>query len=485
MLFDKIKSSGIWQTLEVGVTFITQFLYLAIMARILSKQDFGLMAIANSFVIFGSLFAESGMGAALIQKKDLTNKHINAALQGGILFGLILFILFFLSAPLIANFFKVAQVGTIIKVISVTFLIVSLSAASLGILQRDFKFKEKAIVTIISTIIAYAAGVISGIYGLGVWSLIVASMLLSILKTVGYLYFARIRFLNRVHLKEWKELYSFGFGMTLVKISNYIGTSGIILVLGKVFSPTVLGVFERTFTIKTLPSKYIGNVLDTIMFPAMAQIQTEEDRLFTLYQYSLGIVNTILMPISIYLIFFCKEIVLILLGKEWSEAVVPLQIMFIVLAFSSSGRMADSVIRATGMIYKNVYRKYLYVIVLIISATFGGYKFGLAGAAAGVTFSYLFNYILMLFLVKNIFKKSIGEIFLSPILSGLKLTLILLFILLAITTILNLWGTTSVTYFMALTFLLALVVLLIIWRKPSFFGVYVGGLLNRMNSFPK
>ena len=104
-MFEKLKSSGIWQSLEIVVTVIAQFFYLAIMARILSKPDFGLMAIANSFVSFGHIFAESGMGAALIQRKIITNKHINAALQGGILFGIILFFIFFLTASPISGLF--------------------------------------------------------------------------------------------------------------------------------------------------------------------------------------------------------------------------------------------------------------------------------------------------------------------------------------------------------------------------------------------
>lgn len=481
-LFEKLRSSGIWQTIEVVVLVVSQFFYLAIMARLLSKADFGLMAIANSFIIFGSVFAESGMGAALIQKKSMNNRHINAALQGGILIGVILFITFFFLAPLISNFFDQTQLDNIIKVIAINFLILSISSVSLGVLQREFKFKEKSIVTIISVIISYAVGILCGIYGLGVWSLVIATLLLSILKTTGYFFFARIKFLTGIYLKEWKELFSFGFGIILLKISGYLSTGGINLFLGKVFTPGLLGVFERSNTIKTLPSLYIGNILDTIMFPAMSEIQDENDKLFKIYQFSLGVVNSILLPVSLYLIFFCKEIVLILLGKGWMEAVVPLQIMFSLLAFSSSGRMADSVVRAKGLIYKNVIRKFLSAIVMLLSAVYGGYKFGLIGAAIGVTFSFLFNYIIMLFLVKNIFQKNITEIFLSPILAGLKLTMILLVILISVTTVFNYWKTVSITYFLILTCVICTIVVILIWKKPAFFGEYLNGFLTRIKS---
>jgi O-antigen/teichoic acid export membrane protein len=479
-LFEKLRYSGTWQTIETVIMVLTQFLYLAVMARILNKADFGLMAIANSFVVIGNIFAESGMGAALIQKKDMTDKHVNAALQGNILLGIILLTLFFGLSSFIAGFFKLPDLENLIKVIAVSILISSVSSVPLGILLKEFRFREKALITTFSVLIAYSLGISLAIHGYGVWSLVYASLLQSILQIAGYLYFSRIRLIGRLCLQEWKELLPFGFGIVLLKISNYIENSGINLALGKIFNSGLLGVFERTFQLKTLPSQYLGNILDSIMFPAMSEIQDEKDNLFRIYQFSLGVVNTVLMPVALYLMFFSKEIVQILLGNNWSEAAVPLQIMFIVLPFSSSGRMADSVIRAKGMIYRNVVRKFLYVIVLLISTTYGAYKYGLKGAAAGVTLSYFFNYVIMLFLVRNIFGKSIREIFLSPVLSGLKLTSILLLFLVVATTLLNAWNNTNILYFLVLSLLIAIIVVGLLWKRPDFFGEYISGLLSRL-----
>jgi O-antigen/teichoic acid export membrane protein len=478
-LFDKLKYSGTWQAIETVIMVLTQFLYLAVMARILNKADFGLMAIANSFVVIGNIFAESGMGAALIQKRDMTDKHVNAALQGNILLGIILLTLFFGLSSFIASFFKLPDLENLIKVIAVSILISSVSSVPLGILLKEFRFKEKALITTFSVLIAYTLGISLAIKGYGVWSLVYASLLQSILQITGYFYFSRIRLIGRLCLQEWKELLPFGFGIVLLKISNYIENNGINLALGKIFNSGLLGVFERTFQLKTLPSQYLGNILDSIMFPAMSEIQDEKDNLFKIYQFSLGVVNTILMPVALYLIFFSKEIVSILLGNSWSEAAVPLQIMFVVLPFSASGRMADSVIRAKGMVYKNVVRKFIYVVILLVSTTYGAYKYGLKGAAAGVTLSYFFNYVIMLFLVRNIFKKTISEIFLSPVLSGLKLTLALLLVLIITTTLLNTWNTISILYFLVLSFFLSVAVVILIWKKPEFFGEYFSGLLNR------
>ncbi len=481
-IFKKVHNAGIWQTIETIINVFAQFLYMAIMARILNKSDFGLMAIANSLIVSGYIFAQSGMGFALIQRKDITYKHINAALQGGGLVGIILFLIFFFLAPSIAIFFEQPELENIIKIIAINFLVVSISAVSLGILQKQFRFKEQSIVTILSVILSYSFGIFLGIRGFGVWSLVIASLLLSVLKAIGFFHFAKIKLAKGLFFREWRELFSFGFGIMLLQINNYMGKSGIMLVLGKIFNPTLLGVFERTFTIKTLPSSYIGNILDAIMFPAMSEIQDEHERLFKIFQHSLGIVNSLLMPIALYLFFFTGEIVLIILGENWSDAVRPLQIMFIVLPFSTSVRMADAVLRAKGLVYENAGRKFLYVLVLVLTTSFGAYYHGLIGAAFGVTISILFNYITMLLLVKKVFQKSINEIFLLPLWAGMKLSVSLLVILIITTSIFNFWGTVNIEYYLLITLLLGMLTIILLRIKPAFFGKYLCSILERLKS---
>ena len=472
-LTNKLKNAGYWQTLQTLITIISQFAYLGVMARLLSKADYGLMAIAGGFIGIGTIFSEGGMSAALIQRKNITQKHMNAALQGGILFGLLFFFLLFFLAKYIAVFFHQPELTLLTKVIGVNIILNSVSGISMGLLEKYFRFNKTAIVTMASSIIGYVVGIVLAFHNYGVWSLVFATLTTSILNTIGFFYYAPVRFSLNVNIKEWKELFSFGSGILLLKTANFFSDRGINLILGKVITSDLLGVFERTSKIKLLPSSYIGKILDTIMFPAMSEIQDEHERLFRIYQQSLGMVNSLLMPISVFLICFSKEIVLILLGNGWEEAVLPLQIMFVVLPFSSSGRMADMVIRAKGLIYKNVVRKYIYVTVLISTTALGAYFYGVTGAAIGVTFSFLFNYVIMLFLVKRIFKKPITEIFLKPVVEGSKLTGFVLLIIFVLNTLLNNWEQTTILNFLIISCIIAGIILIIVWKKPSLLGHYL------------
>ena len=479
-LTNKLKKAGFWQILQTLVILISQFAYIGIMARLLSKSDYGLMAIAGGFIGMGTIFSEGGRGAALIQSKNITPKHRNAALQRGSLVGGLIFTVFYFSSKHIATFFDQPQLDLIIKVIGVNVVLHSVSGISMMLLQKYFQFHKTALVTITSTIIGYITGIILGFKGFGVWSLVIATLTTSLINAVGFLYLVPVKLSLKVNIKEWKELFSFGFGIILLKIANFFHDRGLNLILGKILSADLLGVFERTSKIKILPSSYIGKILDTIMFPAMSEIQDEHERLFRIYQQSLGMVNSLLMPIAAFLIFYSKEIVLILLGNDWLEAVLPLQIMFVVLPFSSSGRMADSVIRAKGLIYKNVARKYIYVTVLITTTALGAYFYGVIGAAIGVTFSFLFNYIIMLFLVKRIFKKPVAEIFLKPVIEGAKLTALVLIIIAILNTVFNNWGQASILNFLIITSIIAAIVLIIILKKPSLLGHYLHIVINQI-----
>lgn len=476
---NKLKKAGFWQSITIIIQVVVQFTYIAVMARLLTKGDFGLMALASSFIGFGTIFSEGGMGAALIQRQNISQRHMNAAFQSSMLIGFLLFLVFLASANSLAAFFKEPELGNLIRVAAVNLILSAVGSVSVSLLQKNFKFKLISIVNTIVILISYSLGIIYAYKGFGVWSMIIASLCQTILNAGLMFYFAPVKLSPRIHFKEWKELFSFSSGMILLKMLNYFSGSGLNLVLGKIFSPSMLGVFERANKIKTLPSDYLGKILDTIMFPTMAEIQDEEERLFKTYQFSLGLVNSILMPIAFILVLFSREIVLLMLGKNWEEAIVPLQILFVVLPFASSGRMADSVIRAKGLVYKNVYRKLIYVFVLILSTGFGAYFYGITGAAIGVSFSYLFNYYIMLILVKSIFKKSIAEIFLQPVYSGIVLSATLLIPAIISIFALNSLKDKPLWYLISNLIIIGIFAGLIILKKKSILGVYILEFLKR------
>jgi len=472
-LNNKIKHAGKWQSLSVISTIVTQVVYFGIMTRLLMKEDYGLMAIINGIVGIGNIFVQGGMGTALIQRKEITNRHINGALQTSLLIGVILYAVFYFSASSISLVYNDIRLELLIKIASFNLILLSINNISVNLLHKNYLFKSASLVNIFSIILGYVIGVCMAFYDYGVWSLVIATLVSSTMSTTAMFYFAPIKISFRPCVKEAKELFGFGSGMILLSLSNFFSDKGLNLIFGKIFAPAILGVYERTSALKTLPSRLLSRIIDRVMFPVMSEIQDENERLLRIYKFGLGLGNSLIIPATVFLVFFAPEIVQILMGSNWSEAVAPLQIMFLILPFKNSGTMTDSIIRAKGLIYKNVTRKYIFTVIIIILSGILGYFFGINGAAVGIVISHFINYLMMLVLVKNVFGGTVKEYVYQPLMEGLKLGFFIGALIYLFRFSFNLLGKTDVVMFVVFSICLLFLLIILLRYKASIFGFYL------------
>ena len=229
-LSDKIKHAGKWQSFSVLSLSVLQILYFSIMTRLLFKEDYGLMAIVNGIIGIGNIFMQGGMGSALIQRKEISNKHINGALQTSLLIGVILYAVFYIMAPFIALVYNDLRLDDLIKVSSLNIILLALSNISVNLLFKYYFFKNVAIVNIISNIIGYGIGVYLAMNGYGVWSLVIATLIASLLSSIALFYLAPIKISLKLHYKEARELFGFGSGMMLLTFSNFLSSKGLNLI---------------------------------------------------------------------------------------------------------------------------------------------------------------------------------------------------------------------------------------------------------------
>ena len=472
-LSGKIKHAGKWQSFSVLSLNVLQILYFSIMTRLLFKEDYGLMAIINAIIGIGNIFIQGGMGAALMQRKEINDRHINGALQTSLFLGFILYAIFYIMAPSIASAYNDHRLDNLIKVSSLNLILLALSNISINLLLKDYSFRNVAIVNIVSNVIGYGAGVYLAMNGHGVWSLVIATLIASLINSIALFYLAPIKISLKIHYKEARQLFGFGSGMMLLTFSNFLSRNGLNLIFGKIFAQDILGVYERASRVKEIPSEFHAKIVNNVMFPVMSEIQDEKERLIKIYKFGLGFSNSIMIPATVFLVFFSAEIVQILMGTNWPEAVLPLQIMFLILTFSNAGKTTDVVIKAQGLVYKNVTRKYIFTVIIIVLSGALGYLYGINGAAVGIVISHFINYLMMIVLVKNVFKGSFGEYFYQPLVAGLKLGLYLGILILVYKYLFDLWEKTDVTMFIVFTIGLLMICAGLLKFKPSVFGQYL------------
>jgi PST family polysaccharide transporter len=411
--------AGMWQLLNVILFAFIQLVFYGFFARVLPKSDFGVIAIANVFIAFASLLTESGLGASIIFKQNTTSAHHGVAFLSNLAIGISFWALLFFLAKPISIFYNNALLESVLRVLSFNFVLQAFGSVSDYLLQKKMKFKAIFFIEVSANLISSAVGIYAALFWhLGIWALIYSILLLTMLNSIGYFILNKEKIgYKNLRKTHFSDLFSFGAGLTLVRITNFFNTNGINFLIGKLISMTSLGVYERTFKIMTLPGNYLGNVLDKVMFPSMARFNNDEIKLYEYYKKGLFLVNAIMFPATLLLILFSNEIIYIVFGKAWLNTVLTLRILLLCLLFRVAIRMCDSVIRAKGLVYKSAKNKFINALILTV-LVYTGHFWNVNGICAAMVIFSIISYVSMSVLVQKSFNKSLKDVvtsFFTPI----------------------------------------------------------------------
>ncbi len=388
----KIVSGFKWSYLNTITKIILQLIVVSILAHLLLPKDFGLLSISFIFVNLADMISQLGISPALIQKKELTGEHIRVGFTLIVLFSAVFASLLFVFAPFIALFFKTAEVVPVLRCISLIYIIRSLGVVSRALLQRKMMFKEIMIIDVSAYIFGYGfIGIVLAFLGYGVWALVFASLFQSSISVLFCYFFSRHSLIPLFGKQEISELLNFGGGYTILSVFNYIARNGDNFIVGKFLGAKMLGIYSRAYALMTMPATYFASVLDKVLFPAMSKIQDENLRLRKIILSGIELNAFISLIVSVYIFFLSSDIIIILLGRQWLEAVPVLKIMSLGVLFRSGYKINDSLIRAKGAVYGGALRHGVYAFLIITGAYIGSF-YGISYVAIGVVFALFVHY---------------------------------------------------------------------------------------------
>ncbi|HUR12525.1 MAG TPA: lipopolysaccharide biosynthesis protein, partial [Flavitalea sp.] len=325
-----------------------------------------------------------------LKHEHLTNGFTLSLLMGAFFAGLLMIL-----APVMEFFFHMPGLVPVLRAIAIVFFVDSITIIGQGLLQRNMKFKILAIVEVASYAIGYGAvGITLGYYGFGIWALVIANISQAFLQAVLIMIVQPFPKRIAFQLKTMKHLLHFGGGFTIARIGNFLAVQGDNLVVGKTLGAAALGLYGRAYQFMVMPSTLFGHALDRTLFPAMARIQDDKQRLIKAYLTGSGLIALIAIPISMLFILLAPEIILLFLGKNWEGVIMPFRILACSLLFRMSYKMSDSLARATGAVYRRAWRQLIYAASVFIGSYIGHF-WGISGVACGVAVSLLINFILM------------------------------------------------------------------------------------------
>lgn len=429
-------NAGGWKLTGVVIKAVAQLLVLGTLARYIRPEEFGLVAIGQIVIAFGNMFSQVGLGPALIQREGITQVHIRVAFTTSVGLACLVWLVLWGTAPLLGEFFRDGEVIPVIRALGIGFILTSAGLVAESLLARALDFRKIMVAELASYLLGYAAtGIGLAIAGFGVWALVGANLTQRALHSTLCFAFQRHSIVPSVRRREILDLATFGSGLTLSRFFHLVGNYGDNAAIGRLLGASALGIYGRAFQLMSVPVQHLGDVIDSVMFPAMSRIQGEKAKLGEVYLRAIGLINLVLLPASVVGVILAPEIVRVVLGAGWEEAIVPLQLLTAAASFKGSIRMCDSLVRAVGAVFQSAARKAIYA-GAIIFGVWAGHFWGLNGVAWGVGAAVLLTYILMLHLSLSLVGRGWGELF-GALVPGGRLAVIAVLAVLPLTVLMR------------------------------------------------
>lgn len=318
-----------WSAVEKISTGGVLFLANIILARILTPKDFGLLAVITIFVQIAQTFIDSGFSNALIQKKDRNQVDYSTVFFFNLAISIGLYIILYFCAPLIAHFFGNPQLTALTRVVGLNFVIGALVSVHRTRLTVLLQFKRQSLITLISSVVAAVVSIYFAYRGIGVWALVMLTLINISLQTI--LFYVTIKWHPSLIFSKtaFSGLFSYSSKLLGASLIHLLYRNIYPIVIGKKFSPTELGYFNRADTFAMYPPQMIGNVISRVAFPIFSKMQDDNARLRSAYSKYIVFSSLIIFPIMIGMIVLAKPMTLIILREQWLPMVPMLQILCI------------------------------------------------------------------------------------------------------------------------------------------------------------
>lgn len=291
------------------------------MARLAGPATFGAFAAATALPGFTSLFAESGMQAALIQRRDRVEEAAATAVVATFAAGLGLSLVGLATAPLVGLYFGDSEIGLATAALAGILFLNPITAVPDALMQRRFSFLRRVIVDPLSMLTYGIVATATLAAGLGIWGLVIGLYASTIVRVLAAWLLARWRpQLRLASFEMWKELVRFGRHVVASEFLREIGTMANIALIGRVFGIAPLGQFRFGHRLAAQASTPIVVASAYALFPAFSRIAEDEERLREAALRSLRILAVAAFPISLALIPLGEQLVLLLLGNQWEQA---------------------------------------------------------------------------------------------------------------------------------------------------------------------
>jgi PST family polysaccharide transporter len=395
-------SGALWLSFARAINVAANLAAIAVLARLLTPEQFGLFAVAGIVVALANTLSDGAFALPLVQREDVTPVHIRTALWASLLMASTIAAVVALAAPWLQHFFGFAELQLILFAIVPVLLLKAVASVGLALLQRAHRFSAITGIMVVTQVIGYVGpAILLAALGFGVWSLVIAQLVSGLLEAACF--YAATRFPARpaVKLDALKEILSFGGYLTLGRLANWGALQIDNIIVGRALGAEALGLYSRAYNLLAVSTTVLGDPAFRVLFPAFARLQADRARLQAGFKRALAVALPFYACVSAFAILHGGAAVLLVLGPRWMEAVAPLQLLFAAFIARAGYKYTESILLATGRSAQAAARQIIYFVLVALSAIAGSF-YGIAGVAAGVSIAIWGFYIVSLIWLRSV-----------------------------------------------------------------------------------
>lgn len=388
---DSIKKQTIksakWSAIEKLGLEVIQFVLGIIMARLLTPQDYGAVGMLAIFIAISTTFIDGGFSNALIRKKNVDEKDYSTIFYFNLLIAIICYIILFVCAPFIANFFHIEILSSILRIQSLTLIINSLMVVQVAQLKTKLNFKALAKRNLTSSILSGICGVTLAYLGCGVWALVGQNLIHACINLLLIIYFCRWKPTEKFSVESFKELGAYGSKLLASSLLNQIYQNLTSFIIGKFYTASDLGFYNRGMHIAKLPIQTYNGILGQVIFPILSKIQEDDERLSYIYRKYIRMTSILIFIVVGLMIALARPLVLLLLTDKWEPAIIYLQIYSLTMMFAHISSINLDLLKVKGRsdlyLRLEIIKKTISVLMLLVAAHFSVIAICIAAALYG------------------------------------------------------------------------------------------------------
>ena len=372
-----VFKSFFWKYSERFIVQVFNFVLTILLARLLSPNEYGIVALIMVFVNIANVIVEGGLNTALIQRKNADESDFSTTFFFCIIVSFIMYAIMYFCAPLISSFYHNDELVPVIRILSLLLILYAINSIQQAYIAKKMLFRKLFICSIISIIVSGVVGVLLAYRGLGVWALVSQLLINHIVLIIMMFFLISWRPSFFFSIRKLIPLLDFGWKIFLSNLIVAVFVNMRKLVIGRVFTASSLAFFEKGEQFPNIIMNNINSSVQAVLLPTFSEYQNDRDAIKRMLYRATTLSCFFIYPLLIYLIVVAKPLVVLILTEKWAPAALFLQILAIACFFRPVTLANLEAIKAMG--YSDVFlkleivKKIVDIIILFISVLLGVY----------------------------------------------------------------------------------------------------------------